>query len=214
MNDVMNYGDSNPFKIFDYKNLGSVKISIKENGSVWFCLDDICKILPIGDLSDVIKKFDTNGVDSIEVIDSKGITQELTFIDEINLQENIIKSENPEVKEFRTWIVSDVLSPMIAHGHLSLEKKINNMKLRQNEVEKRQSALIEYGYHTISKFAKYYGVNLLERDKQILEEKVIALCNQKELSTGKEPEGLLMVNSYPYPALVEVFQNFVSSNNN
>ena len=94
------------------------------------------------------------------------------------------------------------------------EKKIKNIKTRQDEIEKRQRALVEYGYHTISKFAKYYGVNLLESDKQILDEKVRVLCNQRELGTGKEPEGLLMVDSYPYPVLVEVFQEFTSSNSN
>lgn len=105
---------------------------------------------------------------------------------------------------------------IVAQGkQLALQKKeIKNIKTRQNEIEKRQRALIEYGYHTISKFAKYYGVDLLESDKQALDEKVRGLCNQRELDTGKEPEGLLMVDSYPYPVLVEVFQEFTSNNSN
>lgn len=88
------------------------------------------------------------------------------------------------------------------------------MKFTQEEGKKKRSTLIKEGYHTISKFARYYGVNILEEDKQKLDEKARTLCNQRNLGTRKEPEGTSMSDSYPYPVLVEVFQEFVSDNNN
>lgn len=36
---------NNPFTIFDYNNLGKVRVQRGSNGEPWFCLVDICDIL-------------------------------------------------------------------------------------------------------------------------------------------------------------------------
>ena len=38
---------NNPFEIFNYKNLGSVRTKLDEHGNPWFCLSDVCGILGI-----------------------------------------------------------------------------------------------------------------------------------------------------------------------
>lgn len=47
MNEMINYNGNNPFKIFDYKNLGSVRTLRDEKGEPLFCLKDECGILGI-----------------------------------------------------------------------------------------------------------------------------------------------------------------------
>ena len=88
------------------------------------------------------------------------------------------------------------------------------MKFTQEEIKRRHLFLIEKGYHTISKFARYYGVNILEEDVQFLDEKARTLCSQRNLSTGKEPEGTSMSDCYPYSVLVEIFEEFLNGNKN
>ena len=38
---------NNPFEIFNYKNLGSVRCYIDQFGMKWFCMNDVCAILEI-----------------------------------------------------------------------------------------------------------------------------------------------------------------------
>ena len=47
MNNATPNGNNNPFEIFNYKNLGSVRTRLDEHGNPWFCLLDVCNILGI-----------------------------------------------------------------------------------------------------------------------------------------------------------------------
>ena len=79
--------------IFNYKNLGNVRVIRKEGGEPWFCLLDICDILEIINSRDVIKHLESDGVDTIYVVTSVtnqyGATYDqtnpLTFVNEPNL---------------------------------------------------------------------------------------------------------------------------------
>lgn len=88
------------------------------------------------------------------------------------------------------------------------------MKLTREEIKRRSFFLVEKGYHTIRKFARYYRANVLEEDIKILDEKARTLCSQRNLGTGKEPEGTSVSNSYPYSVLVEIFKEFLNENKN
>lgn len=144
---------TNSLAIFDYKNLGSVRTYLDERGDVWFCLNDVCKILAIGNSSDVIRRLRGDGVDTIEVIDSLGRTQEAVFINEPNLYETIFTSRKPEAKEFRYWITSEVL-PSIRRTGMYLPQNTEGLMTvamqtitegfrRQEEINKRQAKFNE-----------------------------------------------------------------------
>lgn len=250
MNEMINYGDSNPFRIFDYKNLGSVRTYLDEKGEPWFCLKDECNILGLNHVATVSERLNPKGVVINHTLTNGG-KQELTFINEPNLYETIFKSRKPEAEDLKRWVFNEVLPSLRKNGYYSLEDddslslttkaiinqdrriklletnytkmggKIEHLEteverhtIRQDELENRQVALLEEGYHAILRFAKYYGINTTERDRQILGKKATAICNQRGISMGQEPAGRFIANTYPYPVLVEVFQEFVSSNNN
>ena len=245
MNKLVNYSENNnPFKIFDYKNLGSVRTVINQDGSVWFCLTDVADILEIKNSRDIIKRLERDGVDSIYTTDKIGRRQELIFVNESNLYRIIFTSRKPEAQDFQNWVFNsvipsvrktgsydiendDTLTPttkaIVAHDRMlsahskilyTHSREIKNMKTRQNEIENRQTSLIEEGYHAILRFAQYYGIDTTERDRQILGKKATAICNLRGIPMGQEPAGRFIANTYPYPVLVEVFQEFVSDNNN
>lgn len=168
----------------------------------------------------------------------------MIFVSEAGLYQAIGQSRKPAAKRFMNWIFSEVIPSIRKTGSYSLEnddsltpttkaivahdrmlsahskilythsREIKNMKTRQNELENRQVSLIEEGYHAILRFAQYYGIDTTERDRQILGKKATAICNLRGIPMGQEPAGRFIANTYPYPVLVEVFQEFVSDNNN
>ena len=83
----------NNLSIFNYQNMGTVRVVIGEQGEPWFCLSDICDILEIINSRDVIKRLESGGVDTIymvtSVINQYGATYDqintLTFVNEPNL---------------------------------------------------------------------------------------------------------------------------------
>ncbi|MBQ4403567.1 MAG: Bro-N domain-containing protein, partial [Selenomonadaceae bacterium] len=102
-------------QIFNHPEFGGVRV-IGDADNPRFCLADVCKILEIGNPSDVKKRLD-DGVVTIEVIsDSLGRAQNATFVNEDGLYDVILDSRKPEAKKFRKWVTSEVLPSIRKHG--------------------------------------------------------------------------------------------------
>lgn len=108
MNYLENNGN-NPFRIFDYKNLGSVRTFVDEKGEVWFCRKDVCEILNIKEGHRLQERLNENWCHTMTVIDSMGRHQEAIFINEPNLYETIFKSRKPEAEDLKRWVFNEVL---------------------------------------------------------------------------------------------------------
>nr|DAN62707.1 MAG TPA: hypothetical protein [Caudoviricetes sp.] len=108
-NIVMN--GNNPFEIFNYKNLGSVRTKLDEHGNPWFCLSDVCSILGIANNRNVVSRLLEKGVRSMDTLTPGGM-QSLVFVDEPNLYKVIMGSRKAEAQEFQNWICYEVI-PMI-----------------------------------------------------------------------------------------------------
>ena len=120
MNNITMNGN-NPFEIFNYKNLGSVRTRLDEHGNPWFSLLDVCNILGIKDsytvadrLFDPGKVLTQVGVQTGFKADGTPALQyvSMTFIDEGNLYKVIMGSRKPEAEAFQRWICYEVI-PMI-----------------------------------------------------------------------------------------------------
>ena len=103
MNEVMSNNGNNPFEIFNYKNLGSVRTFVDGNGEVWFCLKDVCGILGIINHKNTLNRLNPKGVCTMDLLSNGGI-QSTNFIDEFNLYELIFNSRKPEANEFKQWV--------------------------------------------------------------------------------------------------------------
>jgi Prophage antirepressor len=102
---------NNPFEIFNYKNLGSVRTKLDEHGNPWFCLSDVCSILGIANNRNVVSRLLEKGVRSMDTLTPGGM-QSLVFVDEPNLYKVIMGSRKAEAQEFQNWICYEVI-PMI-----------------------------------------------------------------------------------------------------
>lgn len=112
INDVTPNGNNNPFEIFNYKNLGSVRTRLDEHGNPWFCLVDICNILGIVNATRTQERLFEDGLHTMKVIDSLGREQNATFVNEGNLYKIIMNSRKAEAEDFQRWICFEVI-PMI-----------------------------------------------------------------------------------------------------
>ncbi len=95
------------------------------NNEPYFCLKDVCDILEIGNPSDVVKRLDKSGVDSIEVAFERSKTR-LNFINESNLYRVIFRSDKQEAKQFQDWVFNEVLPSIRKTG--SYTKNTNKLE--------------------------------------------------------------------------------------
>ena len=113
--------NSSKSELFNYKNLGSVRVNVDENGNPWFCLIDVCSILGLTNITMLTSRLDPKGLSSTEVGVQTGVKKDgspaiqnvkMIFVDEGNLYEAIGRSRKPEAKLFMSWVYREVL-PMI-----------------------------------------------------------------------------------------------------
>lgn len=94
-------------QIFNHPEFGDVRV-VNKNGEPLFCLADVCRILGIGNPSDVKKRLD-KGVVSVETLQTAGGAQSLVFINEDGFYDVILDSRKPFAKKMRKWITSEVI---------------------------------------------------------------------------------------------------------
>jgi len=80
-----------------------------EADETWWMLVDVCKVLEIGNPSDVARRLDDDEKDVIDSIDAIGRSQTMTIINESGLYSVIFESRKPIAKRFKKWVTSQVL---------------------------------------------------------------------------------------------------------
>lgn len=109
-------------EIFKNESFGEVRVAGTSEQPL-FCLADVCKVLELGNPSQVKTRLD-DGVISNEVIpDSLGRQQEMTFVNEDGLYDVILDSRKPQARAFRKWITSEVLPSIRKTGQYSVQKQ-------------------------------------------------------------------------------------------
>lgn len=112
----------NDVSIFKNESFGEVRVAGTSEQPL-FCLADVCKVLDLGNPSQVKARLG-DGVISNEVIpDSLGRQQETTFINEDGLYDVILDSRKPQAKAFRKWITSEVLPSIRKTGGYSVQQR-------------------------------------------------------------------------------------------
>ena len=117
---LQNNGVNNPFTIFNYQNLGQVRVSTLATGEPLFCLVDVCNILGIKNSRRTLERLMVDGVHTMNVIDSMGRTQQATFVDQGNLFKIIFTSRKPEAQNFANWVSYEVLPSLMNKGYYTM----------------------------------------------------------------------------------------------
>lgn len=230
---LQSQNQGNQFDIFNYKNLGSVRCYVSQDGQKWFCMTDVCNILGIKNNRDAMSRLRPDGVGSTDVIDSMGRYQQATFVNEGNLMELIFTSRKPEAKEFRAWVCNEVLPSLMNKGYYAMkeispamvlvemskqlveherrltttEQNVSDNTVRIDDVYRIQRQLIETGYISVKSFIVYHNIDMNTIDPAHLGRVCSNICNSQGIPTGTEPSDRWnFVNTYPYSVVLEAFQ--------
>lgn len=177
------------FEIFNYKNLGSVRTYLDENGEPWFCLKDVCDILDIKNSRQMADRLNQKGVISTYTLTNGG-KQSITFIDEGNLYEAIGRSRKPEAKEFMSWVYREVLPNLRKNGRFgapryenaALENLYNVSKVIVNLYEENQKIKEfinknEYAINEINEFVTTGNFDVMKKSTMIFSFEGVGLTN-------------------------------------
>lgn len=108
-------------QLFKFKGQ-DVRVVWSECKNDWYyVLVDTCRILEIGNPSDVVKRLlFKDGVDSIEVIDSLGRKQKTTCVSLPNYSDLISRSDTAPALAFRQWVWGEVIPAILQTGSYSI----------------------------------------------------------------------------------------------
>ena len=147
----------NELKLFENKEFGRVRTTLIDD-KPYFCLVDVCKILGLGNSSQVKTRLNVDGVISNEVIDNLGRKQNTNFINESNLYKCIFQSKKKYALKFTDWVTEEVLPSIRKYGEYKFKSEIENLKIRNDELQRQ----IKYVY-TEDEVSKKNEINHLVR---------------------------------------------------
>lgn len=158
-------------KIFQNEQFGKVRIVINESNEPLFCLADVCAVIGISNARNVRKRLDVDDVCQMDVIDSLGRNQQVTFITESGLYDVIIRSDSEMAKPFRKWVTSEVLPSIRKTGGY-----VNDTRM-----------FVESYFSNLDDSTKAFLTITLDDKKKLLEENK----KQKEVIEYQEPLAVL-----------------------
>ena len=152
-------------QVFDNPDFGQVRV-IEINGEPWFCLSDVCRVLEIGNPSQVKTRLEDGVITNEVIVDGLGRKQTVTFVNEDGLYDVILDSRKPLAKKFRKWITSEVIPSIRKTG--GYVNTINATFLRQvadrMEALENRNLLLTTQVAELQPKANYYDVVLNCKD--------------------------------------------------
>ncbi|GAB2973585.1 phage antirepressor KilAC domain-containing protein [Frigoribacterium salinisoli] len=92
------------------------------SGEPVFVAVDVARALGLGNHRDAIGRLDEDGVGTTDVIDALGRAQRTRVLNEAGLYELILTSRVPAARDFRRWVVRDVLPSIRRTGRYTVEE--------------------------------------------------------------------------------------------
>lgn len=136
-------------QIFNYQDQ-EIRTILKD-GQPWFVAKDLCEVLEIKNNRDALSRLDEDEK-GVVLTDTLGGSQELAAVNEPGLYALILSSRKPEAKQFKRWIIHDVIPTIRQTGQYGepkalteREQRIESLKLlletsqRQDEMSKKLS---------------------------------------------------------------------------
>ncbi len=113
-------------QIFKNESFGEVRVAGTSEEPL-FCLADVCKVLELGNPSQVKTRLCGEVITNEVIPDSLGRPQEMIFINEDGLYDVILDSRKPQAKTFRKWVTSEVLPSIRKHGIYATDNVIDQI---------------------------------------------------------------------------------------
>jgi prophage antirepressor-like protein len=108
-----------------------------------FIAKEIGDILSIKNVRQVVNKFDADEIKGVCNVYTLGGNQQATLITEVGLYRLILKSKIPAAKDFRKWLLSEVIPTIRKTGKFDLAENIEKQQLDQAQIEKQRADKLE-----------------------------------------------------------------------
>ena len=113
-------------QIFKNESFGEVRVAGTSEEPL-FCLADVCKVLELGNPSQVKTRLCGEVITNEVIPDSLGRQQEMILINEDGLYDVILDSRKPQAKTFRKWVTSEILPSIRKHGIYATDNVIDQI---------------------------------------------------------------------------------------
>lgn len=113
-------------QIFKNESFGEVRVAGTSEEPL-FCLADVCKVLELGNPSQVKTRLCGEVITNEVIPGSLGRQQEMIFINEDGLYDVILDSRKPQAKTFRKWVTSEILPSIRKHGIYATDNVIDQI---------------------------------------------------------------------------------------
>lgn len=192
--------------IFENAQFGRVRTAGTSEKPM-FALADVCRVLDLGNPSQVKTRLRTCGVITNEVsspIVSHGVNTgrtkqtKLTFINEPNLYRCIFQSRKKEAEAFQDWVFEEVLPAIRAKGQYQLQEAHR----KELEVARQEERRLRDSVRTLMKereeFKNQLSIKELGLTKQYAE--IVALENELKKKVAKEVHDKWNQSAEPTPS--------------
>ena len=170
----------NQVTIYENAQFGQIR-TIGDAVNPMFCLNDVCKVLEINNITDTKNRLKQKGLGLTEVLTNGG-KQKMYFINEQNLYRLIMRSDKPQAEPFQDWVCGEVLPAirksggyMVAHQDETPEQimaralKIADETLQRTKTELNESKKENKQLKKENQWLKI-DKDCLEKDVQRLQE--------------------------------------------
>lgn len=158
---------------------GTVRMTLDEADKGWFCLSDVCKVLHIGNPSDLKRRLRKRGVVTIETPTKNQFEAtvfiEMSYINEENLYRCIFQSRKAEAEQFQDWVFDEVL-PQIRKtgGYIPVHDEEGNV-VSDAELILRAQRILERTIEEKDALIATQQQQLLEQRPKVLFAKAVEL---------------------------------------
>lgn len=115
----------------------AVRVITDEHGEPWFVAKDICNVLGIGNTSMALGRLD-HDEKGVSLADTPGGRQSVSTVNEPGLYALILRSDKPGAREFKRWVIHDLLPEIRRTGSYAMPKDYPSaLRALAAEVESR-----------------------------------------------------------------------------
>lgn len=108
-------------QVFDFRDR-PVRVVKGKDGEPWFVARDVCDVLEIGNVGDVLSSLDEDEKGSIDIVDGTPGSPRKGVVNEPGLYSLILRSRKPEARQFKRWVTHEVLPSIRKRGTFALDQ--------------------------------------------------------------------------------------------
>ena len=198
----------NTITVFDNRQFGKVRTILIE-GEPWFVAADVCRALELGNITETLKRLDTDEKMTLNSTDghsgTRGGAQMFNVVNESGLYTLVLGSRKPEAKAFKRWITHEVIPSIRKTGAYAMklspaeqlvqqalmlvehEKRLNGLDDRMKTVEAKLETRPEDVF-TIAGYANIHGLKLDVSTANLLGRRAMHLSKEYAYPVSDTPD--------------------------